>query len=127
MKHQIILVIFLVMWFLSEVNANEFMPSHQTNVIGKVQVKELPWWADTLASIKVQGGLRIRDMFFRRPETTTNLSVRSSLRLSRHTRFKLKVGEDNIAEMIRYGRENREYYLMQRNDDSLVGYRVRFK
>lgn len=94
-------------------------------VYGVPTIRPMPWWVETLASVKIHGGFRIGDIW-RRPETTQNVSVRTSIKTTDNTRLKFKTGDDSHVEGIYYMRENREYYIKQTPDSSMLGWRIRW-
>lgn len=92
----------------------------------KATIYELPWWAKTLASIKLKGDFKLGDLL-KEPDTTVPISLRSSVRISDHSRLKVKVGGyRSSVEYVRYMSDMSEWYLHQESDDSTVGYRFRF-
>lgn len=92
----------------------------------KAKLYKIPWWVDTLSSIKIKGGFKIGDLF-KEPDSTVPVSVRSSVKLSGHSRLKVNLGGDRSSlEVVRYTSEITEWYLRQENEDSTVGYRFRF-
>ncbi len=119
------MVALVIMIFLKPVHAQTIAPSNHA-YRGHIEIKTIPSWMKELMKIKIHGGFRIEDVF-RSPDNTHNIRVRSSLSLTQNTRAKLSVGgERAYGEMIYFLPHNKEWYVRQEQDDSTIGWRIRW-
>lgn len=117
----------LVVWiFSTPSHAQTIAPSNNQSFSGHMELHEVPSWLKTLMKIKIVKGMRIEDIF-RPPNSTTNISIRSSMSLTDDIRLKASLGGDrSYGELIYYTRDNQEWYARQEQVDSTIGWRYRW-